>query len=118
LEFTYAKQANLPEHLKDEEGFGDTWTWIGLDSHSKLVASYHVGKRDFADASKFIHDLAGRLANRVQMTSDGHRPYLQAVEDAFGAESDYSMLIKLYGVTGHFKTSQSGSNQNRPLRGA
>jgi len=95
--FTRCKQANVPEHLKGAKEIGDTWTWIGLDPQSKLVASYHVGKREYADAYTFIHDLASRLANRVQLTSDGHTPYLQAVEDAFGAEIDYSMLIKLYG---------------------
>lgn len=95
--FTFCKQANVPEHLKGAEDIGDTWTWVGLDSESKLVVSYHVGKRDYTDAYKFISDLASRLASRVQLTSDGHTPYLQAVEDAFGAEIDYSMLIKLYG---------------------
>jgi len=95
--FTRCKQANVPEYLKGADGIGDTWTWVALDSQSKLVPSFHVGKRDYADAYKFIHDLKSRLANRVQLTSDGHKPYLEAVEDAFGAEIDYSMLIKLYG---------------------
>ena len=95
--FTYSKQANVPAHMKDAEGVGDTWTWIAMDSASKLVPCFHVGKRDYTDAYKFISNLAGRLASRVQLTSDAHRAYLQAVEDAFGSEIDYAQLIKLYG---------------------
>jgi IS1 family transposase len=95
--FTFCKQANVPEHLKDSEGIGDTWTWIALDSKSKLVPCFHVGKRDAEDAFQFINNLAGRLASRVQLTSDGHTAYLQAIEDAFGSEIDYAQLIKLYG---------------------
>ena len=95
--FTYCKQANIPEHLQCQDGIGDTWTWIAIDADSKLIPSWHVGKRDAEDAYWFIHDLKGRLANRVQLTSDGHRPYLEAVESAFGSEIDYSMLVKMYG---------------------
>ena len=95
--FTYCKQANIPEHLQEQDGVGDTWTWIAIDADTKLIPSWHVGLRNAQDAYWFIHDLKSRLANRVQLTSDGHRPYLQAVEDAFGSEIDYSMLIKLYG---------------------
>ena len=95
--FTKCKQANVPEALKGERGIGDTWTWIALDSNTKLIPCFHVGKRDATDAYQFINDLAGRLASRVQLTSDGHKAYLQAVEDAFGAEIDYAQLIKLYG---------------------
>ena len=95
--FTRCKRSNIPEKLKGMDDIGDTWTWIALDSKSKLVPCFHVGKRDYADAYQFIHDLASRLASRVQLTSDGHTPYLQAVEDAFRAVIDYSMLIKLYG---------------------
>lgn len=95
--FTYCKQANIPDHMKGQDGIGDTWTWIAIDADSKLIPSWHVGKRDASDAYWFIHDLKNRLANRVQLTSDGHRPYLEAVESAFGSDIDYSMLIKLYG---------------------
>jgi IS1 family transposase len=95
--FTRCKQANVPEILKGERGIGDTWTWIALDSNTKLIPCFHVGKRDATDAYEFINDLAGRLASRVQLTSDGHKAYLQAVEDAFGSEIDYAQLIKLYG---------------------
>jgi IS1 family transposase len=95
--FTVCKQANVPAHLKGNKKIGDTWTWIAMDSKSKLVPCFHVGKRDAVDAYKFISDLAPRLASRVQLTSDGHKAYLQAVEDAFGSEIDYAQLIKLYG---------------------
>ena len=94
--FTYCKQANVPEEM-DGENIGDTWTWIALDADSKLIPAWHVGKRDSSDAYWFINDLKSRLACRVQLTSDGHRAYLEAVEGAFGSEIDYAMLIRLYG---------------------
>jgi IS1 family transposase len=106
--FTYCKQANIPPELEGLDGIGDTWTWIAIDADTKLIPSWHVGLRDTAAAYAFIHDLKGRLANRVQLTSDGHRPYLLAVEDAFGADIDFSMLIKLYGrETGKGETRYS-----------
>jgi IS1 family transposase len=95
--FTYCKEANIPERLEEQNGIGDTWTWIAIDANTKLIPSWHVGRRDATAAYHFIHDLKGRLANRVQLTSDGHQPYLLAVEDSFGADIDFSMLIKLYG---------------------
>ncbi len=95
--FTYCKQANIPELLKGSTGIGDTWTWIAIDADTKLIPSWFVGDRSLASATQFIDDLKGRLANRVQLTSDGHRPYLEAVESAFGSEIDYAMLIKLFG---------------------
>lgn len=95
--FTHCKQANVPEHLKERKDIGDTWTWIAMDSQSKLIPCWHVGKRDATDAYKFINDLAPRLASRVQLTSDGLKAYVEAVEGAFGSEIDYAQLIKLYG---------------------
>jgi IS1 family transposase len=95
--FTYCKQINIPKHLEGNANIGDTWTWIAIDSPTKLIPSWYVGDRTAVSASRFIHDLKGRLKHRVQLTSDGHRPYLEAVEDAFGSEIDYAMLIKLYG---------------------
>jgi IS1 family transposase len=76
---------------------GDTWTWIAIDSESKLVPCFHVGKRGASDAYQFINDLAERLASRVQLTSDGHHAYVEAIEGAFGSDIDYAQLIKLYG---------------------
>jgi len=96
--FVYAKQKNIPANMRGEFGVGDVWTWTAIDADSKLVPSWHVGGRNAEDAAQFISDLASRLANRVQLTSDGHKPYLQAVEGAFGSEIDYAVLIKLYGT--------------------
>jgi len=95
--FVYAKAKNVPAEHQGELGYGDVWTWTAIDADTKLVASWLVGKRDTEYASIFIRDLARRLANRVQLTTDGHRPYLEAVEGAFGGDIDYAMLIKLYG---------------------
>jgi IS1 family transposase len=96
--FCYAKEKNLPDELKGKLGFGDVWTWTALDADSKLIVSWLVGGRSVAYARKFIEDLASRLANRVQLTTDGHKAYLMAVEDAFGSQIDYAMLDKIYGT--------------------
>ena len=96
-QFCYAKDKNVPEEKRGTFGFGDVWTWVAIDSDSKLVASYTVGTRGAGTAKAFMDDLASRLANRVQLTTDGHRVYLQAVEDAFGNDIDYAMLVKMYG---------------------
>ena len=77
---------------------GDIWTWVGLDADTKLVASWYVGGRDSEAAMMFMDDLAPRLASRVQLTSDGHKPYLEAIEGAFGGDIDYAMLVKVYGA--------------------
>jgi IS1 family transposase len=95
--FTYAKQKNVATAKAAPEDAGDTWTWTALDSDSKLVVSYMVGGRDSEYAMAFMDDLRSRLANRVQLTTDGHKPYLEAVEGAFGGDVDYAMLVKLYG---------------------
>lgn len=96
--FCYAKDKNLPTSKRDTFGFGSVWTWTALDADTKLIASWMAGPRDGEAASAFIADLASRLRYRVQLTTDGHKPYLNAVEDAFGADIDYAMLIKLYGA--------------------
>jgi IS1 family transposase len=83
---------------KGKAGVGDIWTWTALDADTKLVPSWLVGGRDSETAYAFIQDLADRLANRVQVTTDGHKVYLEAIEAAFGCDIDYSMLIKLYGA--------------------
>jgi IS1 family transposase len=95
--FTYAKQKNLARAKAAPADAGDTWTWTALDADSKLIVSYLVGGRDSEYAMAFMDDVASRLANRVQLTTDGHRAYLEAVEDAFGADVDYAQLVKLYG---------------------
>ncbi len=97
--FTYAKQKNVAAAKAAPEGAGDTWTWTAIDAESKLIVSYLVGGRDGEYALTFMDDVASRLANRVQLTTDGHKSYLEAVEGAFGADIDYAMLIKVYGET-------------------
>lgn len=97
--FTYAKQKNVATAKAAPEGAGDTWTWTAIDADTKLVMSWLVGGRDSEYAMGFMDDLSRRLANRVQLTSDGHRAYLEAVEGAFGGDIDYAMLIKLYGTS-------------------
>ena len=95
--FTYAKQKNVPAAKAAPEEAGDTWTWTALDADTKLIVSWLVGGRDAEYANVFMDDLAARLANRVQLTTDGHKAYLEAVEGAFGADVDYALLVKLYG---------------------
>lgn len=96
--FTYAKAKNVAAAKAAPEGAGDTWTWTAIDADIKLIASWLVGGRDAEYALAFMDDLRSRLLNRVQLTSDGHAAYLQAVEGAFGADIDYAMLVKIYGV--------------------
>jgi IS1 family transposase len=98
-QFCYAKEKNVPEELRDKFGIGDVWTWVAIDADTKLVPSFTLGNRDAETARTFIEDLAGRLANRVQITTDGLRVYLDAVEGAFGADVDYAQLIKIYGTS-------------------
>ena len=95
--FCYAKQKNVPEDKKDVFGYGDVWTWTAIDPDTKLIASYMVGLRNAEYASLFMNDLAGRLGHRVQLTTDGLKAYLEAVDGAFGADIDYAQLIKMYG---------------------
>lgn len=97
--FTYAKQKNVATAKAAPDEAGDTWTWTALDADSKLIVSYLVGGRDAEYAMWFMDDLAARLATRVQLTSDGHRAYLEAVEGAFGWDVDYAQLMKMYGAT-------------------
>jgi len=96
--FCYAKQKNVPTAKAAPEGAGDIWTWVALDADTKLAASFYVGARDGAAALDFVSDLAPRLANRVQITTDGHKAYVEAIEESFGADVDYAQLIKVYGA--------------------
>jgi IS1 family transposase len=95
--FCYAKEKNVPEELRGKFGYGDVWTWTALCADTKLIPCWRIGGRNAWHAQHFMYDLASRLANRVQLTTDGHRVYLQAVEGAFGNDVDYAMLVKLYG---------------------
>lgn len=105
--FTYAKTKNVGKAKAAPSGAGDTWTWTGLDADSKLIVSWLVGPRDAGSAFSFASDLKSRLANRVQLTSDGLRLYVDAVEDAFGSDVDYAQLVKLYGASGENETRYS-----------
>jgi IS1 family transposase len=95
--FTYAKQKNVPTAKAAPHWAGDTWTWTAIDADSKLLISYCVGDRTSQTAIMLMDDLAARLANRVQLTTDGYKAYLEAVEGAFSDQIDYAMLVKLYG---------------------
>lgn len=105
--FCYAKEKNVPKKKKGKFGYGDVWTWVALDADTKLVPCWYIGNRDTKTAYKFMKDLADRLSNRVQLTTDGHRAYLEAVEDAFGNDVDYSQLIKIYGEPNPHKAEES-----------
>lgn len=119
--FVGAKQKNVQTMKSPVDGTGDVWLWLATDADTKLVPCWHVGGRDGEAAMEFIDDLASRLANRVQITTDGHKAYLDAIDTAFGGQVDYAMLVKLYGpapeaqrryspaeCTGAIKTSIQG----------
>src|SRR5712671_4740320 len=99
--FCYSKQKNVAAAKAAPAGAGDVWTWTAMEASSKLMVSFMVGGRDGEYALALMDDLRGRLANRVQLTTDGHRAYLSAVEEAFRADIDYGMLVKLYGAETH-----------------
>ena len=104
-QFVYAKAKNVPYEKITDAGIGDTWTWVAICADTKLVPTWWIGGRDAGTAERFIRNLADRLANRVQLTTDGHQPYIKAVDSAFGDDIDYAMLQKLYGPD---------SNPNKP----
>ena len=96
--FCYAKQKNVPADKQGQFGYGDVWTWTALCADTKLICCWQIGTRGASSAYALMHDLARRLANRIQLTTDGHRVYADAVESAFGPDIDYAMLIKVYGA--------------------
>ena len=96
--FVAAKQKTVESCGIDQKGAGDAWTWVGIDADSKLAVSFFVGQRDANSANEFMHDIASRLKNRVQLTTDGFKPYLKAVENAFDNEIDFAQLVKIYGL--------------------
>lgn len=104
--FCYSKEKNVSAEDKGVLGHGDVYTWTSICPDTKLVPSFMVGKRDAEYAHAFIQDLASRLANRVQLTTDGHKPYIEAVEGAFGGEIDYAMLVKHYSNPGEAQQAQ------------
>ena len=100
-QFIYAKKKNVTEKIRAKNpNAGDVWTWVGIDADTKLVPSWLVADRTAGSAYAFMQDLASRLKYRVQLTTDGHKPYLNAVEDAFGSQIDYATLTKIYGESG------------------
>jgi IS1 family transposase len=106
-QFCYAKAKNVPAAKQGTFGYGDVWTWTALDSDSKLIVSWLVGPRDASSAHAFLEDVASRLRNRIQLTTDGHRLYVTAVEDAFGIDVDFAMLTKQYGAAQENETRYS-----------
>jgi IS1 family transposase len=96
-EFCYAKEKNVPAEYKGKFGYGDIWTFVAIDAETKLVPCWLVGMRNVESATEFINDLKGRLANRIQLTTDGHKMYAEAIEKTFGSEIDYATIVKLYG---------------------
>ncbi|MBW4961490.1 IS1 family transposase [Sulfitobacter sp. CW3] len=97
--FCYAKDKNVKTAKAAPDGAGDVWTWTAIDADSKMILSYEVGDRSATTAHEFMFDLRDRLTSRLQLTTDGHKAYLSAVEDAFGSDIDYAMLVKIYGET-------------------
>jgi IS1 family transposase len=121
--FVYAKQKNVATAKAAPDGAGDVWTWTAIDADTKLIPSWHVGGRDSDEAMIFMDDLASRLANRVQLTSDGHKAYLEAVEGAFGSDIDYAMLVKLYGAApesakGRYSPAECIGAHKQPIEGS
>jgi hypothetical protein len=105
--FCYAKQKNVPADKQGQFGYGDVWTWTALCADTKLMCTWKIGTRGATTAYALMHDLASRLKNRIQLTTDGHRAYAEAVESAFGAQIDYAMLVKLYGNDSESETRYS-----------
>jgi IS1 family transposase len=95
--FCHSKEKNVPEEKKGQFGYGDVWTWTAIDADSKLVISWCIGGRDSYTGLAFMQDVARRVSQRVQLTTDGHKVYLNAVENVFGIDIDYAMLVKVYG---------------------
>jgi IS1 family transposase len=119
--FVYAKAKNVAGAKTAPKGAGDCWTWLAIDADTKLIPSFYIGSRDTDAAKLFIGDLASRLANRVQLSSDGHKPYLEAVEKSFGADIDYAMLIKHYdapvGAIGRYSPGECTGTELRRVEG-
>lgn len=120
--FCYAKQKNVATAKAAPETAGDVWTWTALDADSKLIVSYLVGGRDSEYAMWFMDDVAKRLASRVQLTTDGHKAYLGAVEGAFGADVDYAQLVKMYGASpesakGRYSPAECTGTKKRRVEG-
>jgi len=120
--FCYAKAKNVRAAKNAPDSAGDVWTWTALDADSKLIVSYLVGGRDSEYANEFMDDVAKRLANRVQLTTDGHKAYLEAVDDAFAGEVDFAQLVKIYGAApdskgGRYSPAECTGTRKRRVAG-
>lgn len=120
--FCYAKERNVPKDKQGQFGYGDVWTFVALDADTKLVISWLVGEREPEYAFEFVKDIKERVANRVQLTTDGHRMYFRAVPDAFGDKVDYAMLVKYYGNTydanGHYSPPKCTHTKTKLIKGS
>ena len=119
--FCYAKERNVAAAKAAPGGAGDVWTWTALDAQTKLIVAYFVGDRSGQSAIALMDDLRSRLSNRVQLTTDGHKAYLEAVEGAFGADVDYAQLVKLYGEVpgpkGRYSPAECIGARKEPVEG-
>ena len=116
--FVYGKDKNLTVE-QVQSGLGSVWTWKAIDADTKLVISYTIGNRGADTAKAFMQDVASRISNRIQLTTDGHRVYADAVEGAFGADIDYAMLVKIYGASNGIPIPLQSCNLHRmPHRSA
>lgn len=109
-EFVYTKQKNIQRAKNAPPEAGDVWTWVAIDADTKLIPSWCIGDRTGATAIEFLDDLRSRMANRIQLTSDGHKVYLEAVEGTFGGDVDYAQIVKLYGKTDEKTTEKRYSS--------
>ncbi len=120
--FCYAKAKNVPRNKQNQFGYGDVWTFVAIDSDTKLVLSWLVGLRELEYAHAFAKDIKGRLSNRVQLTTDGHRMYYEAIRNAFGNDIDYAMLVKYYGNTqdeyGRYSPPKCTHSKAKPVNGS
>jgi IS1 family transposase len=118
--FVYAKAKNVPSAKAAPQGAGDCWTWTAIDADTRLMVAWSVGDRDATYANAFMLDVASRLNTRVQLTTDGHAPYLETVEGAFGADIDFARLVKIYGDTpgaGRYSPGVCLGANKRPVTG-
>lgn len=119
--FVHAKAKNVPADKRGVFGYGDVWTWTAIDADSKLIIAWYVGRRDAGAAHIFMNDVASRIANRIQLTSDGNQVYLGAVDEAFNRQVDYAMLVKQYGESPEAEKRYSPAicvgAQKEPVRG-
>ncbi len=120
--FCYAKQKNVPKDKQGRFGYGDVWTFVAIDADTKLVLSWHVGLREPADAYYFLNNIKERVSNRIQLTTDGHRMYYEAVENTFGDDIDYAMLIKYYhdsgDESGRYSPPRCNKTKTKLIRGS